>query len=137
MNKRMLQIVTGILGLVPFLTGLIGMTGLDDPLYAGLGLPRDATLDSNMRFFSGVWCGLGFAVLWLVPRIERETTLFRFVWLMIFIGGVGRLLSLILVGVPFFPMVGFIVLEIFGAPFFVWWQNRIAFPRFKMTERTV
>ena len=31
------------------------------------------------------------AVWWLVPHIETETTLFRAVWLMIFLGGVGRL----------------------------------------------
>ena len=125
MNKRNLQIATAILALVPIITGLVGLTGLSDPLYAALNLPHDATLDSNLRFYSGVWLGVGLAAAWTVPRIERETTLFRALWLMIFLGGVGRLLSLAITGMPFAPFVGFTALEILGAPFFVWWQRRV------------
>jgi len=128
-SKRRLQIATALLGAVPVVTGVIGMMGLNDPLYAGLNLPRDAsvaTLDSNMRFFSGVWLGLGLSVWWLVPRVDRETTLFRAVWLMIFIGGIGRLVSLVAVGLPLAPFIGFTALELVGAPLFVWLQNRVA-----------
>ena len=31
----------------------------------------------------------GLAMLWLIPRIESDTALFRTIWLMIFAGGVG------------------------------------------------
>jgi hypothetical protein len=44
---------------------------------------------------------------------------------MIFCGGVGRLISLLLVGMPPAPFVGFIVLEIVGAPLSILWQARI------------
>jgi hypothetical protein len=117
---------TAVLALVPTLTGLLGMLGLSDPIYASLGLPHDATLDSQLRFYSGVWLGLGLAAFWLLPRIERETTLFRALWLMIFLGGVGRLLSLLLTGMPFPPFIAFTALEIIGAPLFVLWQTRVA-----------
>lgn len=126
MSRRKLQVATGILALVPTLTGLLGMLGLSDPVYANLGLPHDATLDSQLRFYSGVWLGLGLAAFWLLPRIEFETTLFRVLWLMIFIGGVGRLVSLALTGMPFPPFIGFTVLEVIGAPLFVMWQSKIA-----------
>ncbi|MES2072569.1 MAG: DUF4345 domain-containing protein [Pseudomonadota bacterium] len=126
MGKRQLQVATAILAAVPTVTGLLGMTGLSDPLYAALNLPRDATLDSNLRFYSGVWLGLGLAAYWLLPRIEHETVLFRALWLMIFLGGLGRLLSLSLVGMPFPPFIGFTLLELLGAPLFVWWQHRVA-----------
>ena len=125
MSKRVLQITTALLGAVPVLTGVITMMGLSDPLYAGLLLPQDATLDSNLRFFGGVWLGLGLSVWWLVPRIDTQTALFRAAWLMIGLGGVGRLLSMLLVGAPLLPFVGFTLLEIAGAPFFVWWQYRV------------
>ncbi|RUT35823.1 DUF4345 domain-containing protein [Paenibacillus zeisoli] len=126
MNRRLLQIATAVLACVPTATGLLAMTGLDDPLYNTLHLPRDASLDSNLRFYAGVWLGLGAAAFWLLPRIERETVLFRFLWLMIFIGGIGRLISLALAGMPLPPYIGFTILEVIGAPLFIWWQSRVA-----------
>jgi hypothetical protein len=62
----------------------------------------------------------------LIPRIERETVLFRALWLMIFFGGVGRLLSMVFVGAPPWPFMGFTRLEIVGPPLFIAWQACIA-----------
>ena len=126
MGKRLLQITTALLGLVPLLTGIITMLGVHDPLYSAAGIPALAVLDSNLRFFGGVWLGLGIAILWLVPRIETETVLFRAIWSAIFLGGVGRLLSIPLVGTPPIPFVGFTALELIGAPLFIYWQHRVA-----------
>ena len=79
-----------------------------------------------MRFFGAVWLGLGLCVWWLVPRIAMQTTLFRAAWLMIAIGGLGRLLSMAEVGRPLAPFIGFTALEIVVAPLFIWWQHRVA-----------
>ena len=95
-----LQIVTGVLGAIPVVTGSIGMSGLSDPLYAGPGVPSNVLLDSNLRFLSGVWIGLGLAMFWLIQRIETQTILFRFLWAMIFLGGVGRVISMLFLGTP-------------------------------------
>jgi uncharacterized protein DUF4345 len=126
MNKRLLQITTAVLGLIPLATGMISMLGIDDPLYASAGLPRSPLLDSNLRFFGGLWAGVGIAMLWLVPSIERRGVLFRSIWGAIFLGGVGRLLSIMSVGAPPVRFVGFTALEIVGAPLFVYWQHRVA-----------
>ena len=128
MSRKALQIATGVLGLVPLLTGLIGMTGVSDPIYAAARVPADPLLDSNLRFFAGVWFGLGVAILWLVPRIESQTVLFRVVWGAIFVGGIGRLLSMILIGMPPLPFVAFTLLEIVGAPLFIYWHYRVTQP---------
>ena len=125
MNKRSLQIVTALLGAIPVLTGIIGMFGLSDPLYASAGIPANAALDSNLRFFGGVWLGLGLALFWIIPNIEKQTLLFRVLWGMIFLGGVGRLTSMLLLALPPLPFIGFTILEIVGAPFFIWWQARL------------
>jgi hypothetical protein len=61
-----------------------------------------------------------------VPRIATQTALFRAAWLMIAIGGLGRLLSMAVVGRPLAPFIGFTALEIVGAPLFIWWQHRVA-----------
>ena len=126
MERRALQIVTAFLGLVPVATGLIEMSGISDPIYASMGLPANPLLDSNLRFFAGVWLGLGLAIFWLIPKIEQQTLLFRVIWGMIFIGGVGRIVSMLFVGLPPAPFIGFTILEIVGAPIFVMWQRRVA-----------
>ena len=126
MNKRGLQIVTALLGAIPVLTGIITMFGLSDPIYASAGIPANALLDSNLRFFGGVWLGLGLALYWIIPNIDKQTLLFRVLWGMIFLGGIGRLVSMIFLGLPPLPFVGFTILEIVGAPLFIWWQARLA-----------
>lgn len=125
MTKRALQNTTSVLGLIPIITSFIGLMGVSDPLYVAAGIPRDPLLDSNLRFFNGLWLGLGMSLLWLVPRIDTQTAMFRVLWGMIFLGGIGRLLSMLLVGMPPWPFIGFTALEIIGAPCFVLWQNRI------------
>ena len=125
MSRRILQAATAILSLIPIVTGIITMAGVGDPLYAALGLPRSPLLDSNLRFFGGVWLGLGLAMLYLVPSIERQTVLFRLLWGAVFLGGVGRALSAVFVGLPPVPFIGFTVLEIVGAPLFVLWQKQV------------
>jgi Domain of unknown function (DUF4345) len=126
MNKRGLQIALAVLGVIPVVTGIISMFGLSDPIYAAAGIPPNAVLDSNLRFFGGVWLGLGIALYWLIPNVERQTLLFRVLWGMIFIGGIGRLLSMLFLALPPLPFVGFTALEIVGAPLFVWWQAQLA-----------
>ena len=126
MSRVLLQIFTAVLALVPISTGIISMRGVRDPLYRALHLPEIPVLDSNLRFFGGVWLGLGLAMLWTVPSIEQQGTLFRWLWAAVFIGGVGRLLSWLVIGAPPRPFVGFLLLEILGAPLFVYWQSRVA-----------
>ncbi len=126
MNKRPLQIAMCALGAVPVATGVLTMLGLSDPIYSSAGIPANALLDSNLRFFGGLWLVLGLAVYWLVPRIEKETALFRALWLMIFVGGIGRLISMVFMGQPPLPFIGFTVLEVVGAPAFIVWQSRLS-----------
>jgi Domain of unknown function (DUF4345) len=126
MGKRSLQIVTAVLAAIPVLTGIIGLSGTGDPLYAPDHLPPSVLLDNNLRFFAGVWLGLGLALYWVIPRIDRQTALFRALWGMIFIGGIGRLISMLVLAVPPVPFIGFTALEIVGAPLFILWQAKVA-----------
>lgn len=116
--------MTAILALVPVVTGLLALLGIHDPLYRGQGLPESPLLDTNLRFFGGVWLGLGLAVLWMLPRLKEQVVLFRAVWAMIFLGGLGRLASALAVGWPPLPFVAFTALEILGAPLFIIWHAR-------------
>lgn len=126
MNKRNLQIITFILALVPAITGLIGLTGIGDPIYVDLSKSNNILLDSNLRFFSGVWLGLGMALFSIIKNIDTQTQVFRIIWGCIFLGGLGRLLSIMFLHVPPLAFTGFTILEIVGAPFFIYWQKRIS-----------
>jgi hypothetical protein len=125
MSRRHLQLVMSLLAAIPVSTGVVTMMGVADPIYADLALPPHALLDSNLRFFGGVWLVLGLSMIWLVPRIERETALFRLLWLMVFAGGLGRVLSMVWTGLPPWPFVAFTMLELVGAPLFMAWQTRV------------
>jgi hypothetical protein len=126
MNKRTLQVATGIVAVVSVVTGTIGMSGISAPIYASANLPTYPLLDSNLRFLTGIWLGLGLALFWLIPSIERQGTSYRILWGMIFLGGIGRLLSLLFVGKPPVMFVGFALFEVFGAPVFIYWQYRVS-----------
>jgi hypothetical protein len=126
MGRSPLQVSTAVLALIPIATGIVTPLGINDPIYRSLGLPRAPILDSNLRFFGGVWLGVGLSMLWLVPSIERQGVLFRALWVAVFLGGVGRLLSSLLVGPPPKPFIGFTLLELLGAPLFIYGQYRVA-----------
>ena len=126
MSKLLLQVCTAALALIPIVTGVVTLLGIRDPLYRPLALPESAVLDSNLRFFGGVWLGVGLAMLWLVPSIEHQGVLFRALWGAVFLGGLGRLLSWIRIGAPPKPFMGFTLLELLGAPAFIYWQARVA-----------
>jgi hypothetical protein len=126
MTKKNLQIITFILALVPTITGIIGFLGINDPIYGETSKMKNILLDSNLRFFSGVWLGLGIALFSILKNIENETKIFRIIWTCIFLGGIGRLLLILIYGIPPIPFIGFTVLEIVGAPIFIYWQNKIS-----------
>jgi hypothetical protein len=126
MSKLALQIIMGLLAIIPVATGLLGLLGVEDPYYAAAGVPSIVLLDTNLRFYSGVWLGLGLALYWVIPRIETQSVLFRAIWAMIFVGGIGRLLSMMLLASPPFAFLAFTILEIVGAPLFILWQFRVS-----------
>ena len=126
--KRGLQIVLGILSIIPAYYGLYN-------LWAGIArfgsdIPLNPMLDGQFRFQSGVYFGLAMIIWWLIPRIQYETAIFRLVILTVFIGGIGRLLSYMTLG-PAGPVaMGAMILE-FVLPILILWQNLISKPNFK------
>ena len=127
MSRRILQVVNGAIGLATVGLGSVQVFfGVGSPMYSAAALPLFPILDSNLRFFGGIGLGLGLTLLWLLPSIERRTTLFRAVWMCAFLGGLGRLVSWPIAGSPSDLLIAFTVLEVIGAPALVYWQSRVA-----------
>lgn len=119
-SRRAFQAILSVLGLVPIVTGAVTVLGG----VAFTGVAPTATLDSDYRFFGGLWFGLGLAIFWLVPRPERHAALFRAIAGAIFVGGLARLLSLTQLGWPDAWSTVAIGLELVAAPAMVLWHRK-------------
>ncbi len=127
LERRALQVVVAVLALVPLSAGLQGViegpaATLGDPA-AG---PRPVDLDSHYRYLSGLLLGLGLLFLSCIPGIERKGTRFRLAAAVVFVGGLGRALSLALHGAPTWPHLVGLGLELAVVPALAVWQARVA-----------
>ena len=129
MKRRLFQIVILIIALIAVVTGALGLTTgiLDDYYQLAIdpGLTGQIILDSNLRYFSGLWAGLGIVLLWMLPAIERHTIPFRCISVMVFFGATGRLISMIRLGIPSTIFLVFTVMELLF-PLLILWQNRLS-----------
>jgi Domain of unknown function (DUF4345) len=122
-EKRTLQQVVAVAATVPVLAGLFGVL-------FGHGITGDqnpsVSADSHFRFLSGILLGIGLCFWSTIPSIEEKTTFFRFLTLIIVLGGLARLLGLWITGIPSFFMIAALVLELILTPALCLWQTRVA-----------
>ena len=121
-ERRYLQRVVAVAGLVPVGAGLTGVL-------LGARLTGDAvsvSADSHFRYLSGLLLGIGLIFWSTIPRIEARARLFRILTLIVVLGGLGRLLGLVLTGLPSLPMLGGLVMELAVTPLICAWQGRVA-----------
>jgi len=82
-----------------FLLAAIGMFG--GALQMFLGQPETTPrLDNVHRFMAGIYFGSGLIALWAGITVRRQGTLVFLVALAVFLGGLGRLVSMSQVGLP-------------------------------------
>lgn len=127
MCRKAFFVTLFLVSLVPIVTGLEGMlTGVSGDFYAvqlDPGAPGNVLLDSNVRYFSGVWLGVGIALLAILfTSIERSRRAFAFLAAAIFLGGVGRVLSWLAFARPHPLFLLFTALELLFPLFLLWWR---------------
>lgn len=121
--KRALQVVLTLLSLLPLGVGTLGFV-----YGAALFAPASGVtprLDSQYRFVSAWDVGLALIVWWIIPQIERQTALFRLICIVVFFGGVGRVVSWLVVGSPGMAFLTVTGLELL-IPLFIPWQAYVA-----------
>jgi hypothetical protein len=121
--RRSLQAVVALLSLLPLTFGLLGVLFGAARFLPGVAVP--ANLDSQFRFLSAWYIGLAVIAWWIIPAIERHTTLFRIVCVSVFLGGLARLLAWSSAGGPdarFMVVLSAELLFLFLIP----WQARVA-----------
>ncbi len=122
-ERRLLQILVAVAGLVPVLSGLWGVVlGLDTfGAHARLSL----TGDSHVRYLSGLILAIGLAFWSTVPRIETEGARFRLLTSLVLIGGCARLVGLLHFGTLTRGVVGALVMELMVTPSLALWRERL------------
>jgi hypothetical protein len=122
-ERRLLQLLVVLACIVPLLAGGSGV--LHGPRIGHLATPS-TDLDSHFRYLSGLLFGIGLAFLTTVPAIERRGARFRLLGGIVVIGGCGRLLSLLSVGVPSGGQIFGLGMELAVVPLLMLWQAHVA-----------
>jgi hypothetical protein len=128
-ERRLLQLTVALGCVVPLLAGGAGMLHGPEMLHgvgAAAAVPVD--LESHFRYLSGLLFGIGLAFASCIAGIERKTGRFRLLAFLVFIGGLGRLHSLVSAGVPSDGHLFGLAMELAGVPLLVLWQTRVADP---------
>jgi len=127
MSKRFLQFINALIALMTILLASMSLLfGVNSPVYKGMIIPEIPALDSNLRFFGGLGLGIGLILLWITPRIEKQTIIFRALWICAFLGGIGRIISMFTIGFPPKPMIIFTLIEVPLVPILIYWQWRVS-----------
>lgn len=135
-TRRTLQIILGISLVIPLGFGaigvLFGLKGFNWIFHITQITPIGPDLDSDFRFLAAMFFGWGLILVWMMPKIEKYTTLFRILALSVFLGGFGRLISVITVGNPNILTLFLLIVEI-SFPLLLFLQSRLT--RHKTTHR--
>ena len=123
LERRLLQITIALAGFVPVGAGLLGgllgsaMTG--DPA-------ASISIDSHIRYLSGLLLGIGLAFWECIPQIEQRGSRIRVLTAIVFLGGLMRLIGVITVVLPGGGMVFGLCMELVVTPLVCLWQRRVA-----------
>lgn len=124
-ERTAFQIAVLVGGLVPVGAGAAGVAlGVD--FMGGATGPDVVSLDSHVRYLSGLLLGIGIAFWAAAPRPEAHTTRFRLLTAIVFLGGLARLQGVLLEGAPSIGMRFGLVMELIITPALCLWQARIA-----------
>ncbi len=121
MERRLLQILVAIGGVVPVAGGLAGVFW--GP--AALGEPAHGAFDSQFRYLSGLLAAIGVAYWSTIPEIETEGAKFALLTLIVVAGGFSRALGMLIAGPPGAVMSAALIMELVVTPLLYLWQARV------------
>lgn len=123
MSKKTLQIVLGLASLAPLIIGLMDyIPGV--PKYFPTGTEIPAELDSEFRFMVGAFMAYALMGYYIVRNIETAVWPLRIMCIGVFVGGLGRLISILTVGAPPTGLYISMVVEL-AFPLLILWQNSV------------
>lgn len=122
-QRRLLQATIAILAMLPVFAGLAGV--VMGPGFLGEKTPP-VDLSSHVRFLSGLFLAFGIAWYSCIPAIETKTERIRLLAILTFSGGLARLYSLAVDGLPSAGHMLGLGMELVVVPCLVVWHGRVA-----------
>jgi uncharacterized membrane protein len=105
------MILSGIFIIVVSLTHIVlGHSWLPDTM------PVSASIDSEHRFFASIFLMYGVALLWCAKAVSERRSVFHFLLLTLFVGGLARIVSLSVSGWPHPLFISLGILELAVPP---------------------
>lgn len=86
----------------------------------GEGAAAGATVDSRERYYGAIFLGYGLAWIWAARQSPIPSTVVRWLAGIFLLGGVGRILSMVVVGQPQWFQVVLTVIEFVLPPLYFW-----------------
>ncbi|MCT8001533.1 DUF4345 domain-containing protein [Sphingomonas sanguinis] len=123
-ERLLLQLVVAVACLVPLSIG--GISVAKGPGWLGHPPAIPTDLDSQFRYVSGIFLGLGLAFVTCIPAIERKGARFRLLGLLVVAGGLARALSWAMVGAPSIGHQLGLTMELGVVPLLMLWQGRVS-----------
>ena len=121
--KRGLQIALGLFSLIPLAFVILGFASGAGRLSPD-GVAID--LDNQYRYFSGMYLAMTLLIWHIIPSIGKQGRLMAIVCIGIFVGGVGRIISMMTVGHPSQTQMVALGIEIVAPVVFFLWQRAVA-----------
>ncbi|MEB7505295.1 DUF4345 domain-containing protein [Arthrobacter koreensis] len=110
-------VVIAAIGIYYLITGTAGVAETS-------GGAVNASLESQFRFFSAMMVGVGAAFVAIAIKFQWANMLWL-VCLMVFLGGIGRVLSWAFSGTPHFTLIILMILELAFPPALLVWHRFI------------
>jgi hypothetical protein len=120
-EKRLLQAAMTIACIVPLTGGLLGMAFGARMLDHG----GDVTVDSHMRYLSGLLLGVRLRSTSAIPSIENQGTRMTLLTVIVLIGGLARLYDVVIDGWPASTMIFALGMELVVTPLLWFWQRHL------------
>jgi hypothetical protein len=108
--ESVLKYILYAMALVVAITGLNVLIGGASSILGSTG-GVEATVDNELRFFSVFWLAYGGFCFWVARNIQSQYMFIPMISLTFFVGGLGRLISMISVGLPASILVPAMILE--------------------------
>jgi hypothetical protein len=124
--RRLFEVFLALFGVIVIGISLAHFALGPDAIIGGSHV--NATSDGEDRFFAGLVFSFGVALVWCSREAERKRIYINLLAAVFFVGGVGRLISLVVVGAPHPFYIAMLVLELGLPPVMVVAAKRVAEP---------